>query len=1019
MASLTYDGQSFMIDGRRVWLVGGSVAWWRVPRAEWEGLVQAARRAGLNALAVPVVWSRHEPRAGHFDWSGENDLRHLVELIGRAGMSCVLRVGPYVGEGLDLGGLPAWLLTLKDVALRTSNTAFLEATSRYLGALARQVRDLQATAARPGPILAVQPESAWTCGDDALAKAYLGELDRYIRESGFDVPIVNNHRLWQSVEGEVDAWTGDAEMLTHLRQLGHVRPGQPRLVTELHASHRSAWGRDDSRSRRMSPADLERCLAEVMAAGAQFFVQPLHAAQVSGFLDGRGTDGAETFLRPVSGREAPLDEALRPTPLMRPLRRAAMFASRFARVMAHLDPRQHPVAPLPASLVQPEADAGTGPRSRARASGVSPREASVVIHRPGSQGSVVFVFGAPGHEKSPAAPIPLLLPDGSTVTVHLGSNATGWYLLDTRLAGRSHLDWCNLTPFAIVGRVLVVAGPAGTPAEVSINGSPLMTHVPGARAGRIPARPEIFEHEGIVVVICSDEQIDRVHVSDEAVFYGGEGLTPDGLAIVHRDDEPVLRIGADGSVTDESLKQFLARRPKLPPPTPLPPPAPISALPARGKGGAKAGAKGAAKGAPVKGRSARTPVAVPPPAPEPQPAPPPIAVRPLHRHAAPPNLGEWRTMDTEAYADGTSPRFASINAPVDLNALGAPYGYGWYRVVFKPSSAGRTLVAWPQSGDRLHLFLDGHAAGVLGAGPGAAPELALNLKRQSQTLVVLAENFGRFSAGQRLAEPKGVHGHLWEVHEMRQARPQAHRGDPLSPLTLMRPLFGVHETDVTEPQRACWHWEGRRKGAVLVRMAAPERLPGRALLLLNNEVLAFVDASGPSSVVIDPDRMSRGHNRVELAFLAQAGATERVPAMLGTIAELVTFHECRGLITEGGAWAFAKWEQPGPTAFHKEPRTARHVGPAWYRAEFTAPEHPEPLRLDVSTLTKGQAYLNGRHLGRYFSQTARHAPVGPLTTLCIPAELQTPRAANEIVLFDEHAAHPARVRLLAYDPAST
>jgi hypothetical protein len=1005
MASLTYDGQSFMIDGRRVWLVGGSVAWWRVPRAEWEGLVQAARRAGLNALAVPVVWSRHEPRAGHFDWSGENDLRHLVELIGRAGMHCLLRVGPYVGEGLDLGGLPAWLLTLRDVALRTSNTAFLEATSRYLGALARQVRDLQATAPRPGPILAVQPESAWTCGDDALARAYLGELDRYLRESGFDVPIINNHRLWQSIEGEVDAWTGDGQMLTHLRQLGHVRPGQPRLVTELHIAHQGSWGGEAPRQRRMSPVDLERCLAEVMAAGGQFIVQPLHAAQVSGFLDGRGTDSAESFLRPFSGREAPLDEALRPTPLMRPLRRAAMFASRFARVLAHLDPRQHPVAPLPDSLVQPRHGAAHAPRAKA-----PPREACVVVHRPGSQGSVVFVFGAPGHEQAPAAPIPLLLPDGSTVTVHLGSNATGWYLLDTRLAGRSHLDWCNLTPFALVGRVLVVAGPAGTPAEVCINGSPLMTHVPGARAGRTPPRPEIFEHEGIVVVICSDQQLDRVHVTDEAVFYGGEGLTPDGLAIVHRDDEPVLRIGADGAVTDESLRQYLARRPKLPPAPPAAPAAPTPSV--RGKAGAKAGAKGA----PARGRAARTPAVVPPPVAEPPPAPPPLVLRPPHRHAAPPHLEAWRTMDTEEYADGTSPRFASIDAPADLNALGAPYGYGWYRVVFKPSSAGRTQVAWPHAGDRLHLFLDGHAAGVLGAGPGAVPEVSLNLKRQTQTLVVLAENFGRFCAGQRLAEPKGVHGHLWEVHELRLARPQAHRGEPLSPLALMRPLFGVHESDVTEPQRACWQWEGRRRGAVQVRLAAPERLPGRALLLLNNEVLSFVDASGPASVVIEPDRMSRGHNRVELAFLAQAGVPERVPAMLGALAELVTFHECRALITEGGAWAFAKWEQPGPTAFHREPRTARHVGPAWYRTEFTAPEHPEPLRLDVSTLTKGQAYLNGRHLGRYFSQTARHAPVGPLTSLCIPAELQTPRAVNELVLFDEHAAHPARVRLVSGDP---
>ncbi|MBA4120036.1 MAG: hypothetical protein C0513_04965, partial [Isosphaera sp.] len=111
MASITYDGQSFLIDGRRVWLVSGTVQYTQAPASQWEGLIAAAKAAGLNTITTSVVWSAHEPRPGQWDFSGDLDLRRFVELIGSAGMMAVLRMGPYVGEGLDLGGLPPWVLT--------------------------------------------------------------------------------------------------------------------------------------------------------------------------------------------------------------------------------------------------------------------------------------------------------------------------------------------------------------------------------------------------------------------------------------------------------------------------------------------------------------------------------------------------------------------------------------------------------------------------------------------------------------------------------------------------------------------------------------------------------------------------------------------------------------------------------------------------------------------------------------------------------------------------------------------
>ena len=68
MASVTYDGRSFMLDGRRIWLVSGSIPYFRLPRASWADRIHAAKLAGLNTVDVPVAWHRHEPRPGQFNF---------------------------------------------------------------------------------------------------------------------------------------------------------------------------------------------------------------------------------------------------------------------------------------------------------------------------------------------------------------------------------------------------------------------------------------------------------------------------------------------------------------------------------------------------------------------------------------------------------------------------------------------------------------------------------------------------------------------------------------------------------------------------------------------------------------------------------------------------------------------------------------------------------------------------------------------------------------------------------------
>src|SRR5205085_2518971 len=85
------------------------------------------------------------------------------------------------------------------------------------------------------------------------------------------------------------------------------------------------------------------------------------------------------------------------------------------------------------------------------------------------------------------------------------------------------------------------------------------------------------------------------------------------------------------------------------------------------------------------------------------PPPPPAAGKkkaaPAVQVEAPPgprlSLAHWTLASAGDFADGSSARFASIAGPADLDSLGAPYGYGWYRIRLKSPPAGKQHVLFP------------------------------------------------------------------------------------------------------------------------------------------------------------------------------------------------------------------------------------------------------------------------------------------------------------------------------------
>ncbi|MEQ8844761.1 MAG: beta-galactosidase [Phycisphaerales bacterium] len=922
MPTVTFDSRSFMLDGRRIWIVGGTISYAHTPRAEWADRLHAARLAGLNTVMVPVVWARHEPLPGQFEFSENADLRAFIELAHEAGLYVILRLGPVLGEDYDFGGLPTWLTQLPAHELRADSGAFLEACSRFIGAVADQVRDLQINAAgKGGPILLVQNEHQWTCGDSDLAPKYLGELYRYIRESGLTVPAINANNLWAGEEAEIDCWVGSEDLLASLRQLSEVKPDRPRMVLDLALGDPPVWGAKEE------PVDggaLLRRIVEILAGAGQFTLGRFAPGAHLGFSGGRLANHPWAYA--ATDRGGLVDAAGRATPAMLVARRACTFASSFARVLAHLNPELRPM------VVHP---------------GLSGREAKgqvSVVQLNGSQGGVAFVFDPAAAGSKTRTSTTLLMADGTPIPVSLGEQGVAWLLHDIKLTSKHTLEYTNLSVLTSAGSMLVAFGPAATEGVVCINGSALSVTVPRGKS------PQAIEHEGVLVIVCNEQQVDECFVHEGRAFFGVAGLNAQGQPIPLPGAKTYMTADADGTIKTEAIE-------------------------------------------PTEGSTRKTP----------------------KRLAL-----DWSMADTDEYCTGQSAKYASIDGPADLATLGAPSGYGWYRMVGK-FGGEKAKLAFPEAADRLHVFLDGEAKGLAGFGPGAADRVDAKLPKGDGSLVVLAENLGRAAAGILFGERKGVFGDAFELEPLAMEGPVVEQHAPTDLLAFRSPMWLVHQNDQTSPFRFVWNFTHRRKSPLYLSIAGGL---GRGLLMLNDQPLACFDDSGFTGLRLEPEEIKRGANVLHLALhddgMIGPATEDDAKAMLPTMAKALTIDEGVNDITGKCAWAFAKWERPAPSAYEPVAKASlkAQAGPTWWKSGFEHGKTAVPLVLDLTGLTKGQVYVNGHHLGRYFVATADKKATGNSSSMVVPASWLKVGKHNELAIFDEHGAPPGKVKM-TYDASGS
>lgn len=150
--------QLLTMDGQPWYPVLGEFHYSRCPAEEWERELLKMKAGGITVVSTYVFWNHHEETAGHFDWSGQRDLRRFIELCGRHGLLVWLRVGPWAHGEARNGGFPDWLVQ-SGIPLRQNDPKYLEYVNRFFGEIARQVSGQFWS--EGGPIVGVQIENEY------------------------------------------------------------------------------------------------------------------------------------------------------------------------------------------------------------------------------------------------------------------------------------------------------------------------------------------------------------------------------------------------------------------------------------------------------------------------------------------------------------------------------------------------------------------------------------------------------------------------------------------------------------------------------------------------------------------------------------------------------------------------------------------------------------------------------------------------------------------------------------------
>ena len=526
--NIAYDEKSFLIDGKRIWLLAGEVHYFRLPFEEWREALLRAKRAGLNAVSTYVPWNFHEEREGAPDFTGDRDLGRYIDMIGEMGMYAMLRPGPYICSEWDGGGLPAWLCAKGVRRFREDDPVYMAALERWFKALLPIIAQRQLT--RGGPVITIQNENEYPGGWDESMRRYIFKINALFKTHGIDVPVLacNVHAASKSAI-QINSTTVIADQLTdpsmiltynhhteteQIRELKLRQPHAPLLVTEFWSGGPRYWGQ--ARYNWPKPADQARAVYEYTSKGAQVDYYMFEGGTNFGFFGGNNIVTSYAGSYPVGDGGVPAEKYYTVHP-------ANLFLNSFGEFIA-------------------------GSSEDAQMGGIRCPDWARLTVRSGSEGAIAFLSVQDLHRK-----VEIILPGGKSLQVHLGDVPACALPLGLTLFGGVKVDYSNLCLLAWDEKrsALLLFGPAGTEGVVCAGGVEERIQV---RRGKV----DKLAVSGMNIIIMDEGMARRCWIADSEIIIGpdyvGERNEDGSHEIVTGDGAPdTVFIDEDGNPT---VKRF-------------------------------------------------------------------------------------------------------------------------------------------------------------------------------------------------------------------------------------------------------------------------------------------------------------------------------------------------------------------------------------------------------------------------------------------------------------------------------
>ncbi|XP_034406418.1 beta-galactosidase-1-like protein 2 [Cyclopterus lumpus] len=308
---LSANASQFTLEGEPFRVLGGSVHYFRVPRAYWRDRLMKMKACGINTLTTYVPWSLHQPERGVFNFYTQLDLVAYINLAAELGLWVILRPGPYISSELDLGGLPSWLLRDGSMRLRTTHPGFTQAVNTFFDKLIPRVVPLQFK--KGGPIIAVQVENEY--GSFAKDESYMLFIKEALQSKGISELLLTSdyHNTLKSggVDGAIRSLKLQKLNQMELQDLNAIQPNSPTMVMDYWTGWYDVWG---DLHHVLPPEDMMSTVREILRRGMSVNLYMFHGGSSFGFMSGARADPSYKALIPSYDYDAPLSEAGEYTP---------------------------------------------------------------------------------------------------------------------------------------------------------------------------------------------------------------------------------------------------------------------------------------------------------------------------------------------------------------------------------------------------------------------------------------------------------------------------------------------------------------------------------------------------------------------------------------------------------------------------------------------------------------------------------------------------------------------------------